>query len=52
MTQRDTSEENVKNARLREDRPPNFLFRIDDMKNVDARVVKCTGNSQETSKFF
>lgn len=52
MTQRDTSEENVKNARLQEDRLPNFIFRIDDKKNVDARVVKFTGNSQETSKFF
>ena len=52
MNQRDTNGENVKNVCLREDRPQNCLFRVDDVKNVDTCVVAFMTDSQETSKFF
>ena len=52
MTEKDTGRENAKNVCLREGRPPNCLFRVDDVKNVDTCVVEFAGNSQEASEFL
>lgn len=51
MTQRDFGGENVKNVRLREERSPNYLFRVDDVKNIDTCVVEFAGNSWEKRIF-